>query len=163
MMFFVVLYVLLWCFDFYVFSDFVLPFLYYINFYDFSLCSFIIASDFSLLLILTFLNLVHVLLFFNFDLFNCVFSIFYITYLFVSNKFFFNVHQFVCMLISISFLWLIFLISFLLLVCVHQFICIHHFGYFHAFHLSRLFWIVHWFVMFRCFIFQFTHITITLF
>ena len=56
--------------DFYVLSDLVLSFLCNTSVSMTSLCSFIDVSDFSILLILIYLNLVQCVIIFNFNLFN---------------------------------------------------------------------------------------------
>lgn len=90
LVFFVVLFILLWTFDVYVYADFVLPFLFYLHFYDFSLCTFLILGSFTFLCVLGCLNLVYVLVYFSFNFINSVVSLFSMTYLFLSNRFFFS-------------------------------------------------------------------------
>ena len=82
---------------------------------DFTLCSFLLLTCFTFIMIFSVLNLIHVLLFFNFNTVNSIVSIFSFSYLLISNRFFFNfTSSYVCLYRFLFYdLYLLFLFYFL--------------------------------------------------
>ena len=89
-MFFTILFMLLWSYDYYLTCDFILPFILYLHYFDFTFCVFTYLCDFNIVTLFAALQINFTLSYFMSVLIFTFINIFTFYYVFTCNRYIFN-------------------------------------------------------------------------